>query len=524
LGKLGGVIKSLYERSRSAPLALALADERGSLCFGDLLSAVGRLRATLEREGAKPGTKVAICSENSVEFVVAMYAVLDAGCAFVPLSPRDPAARLEQLLSRARPGLTLGAASARLESAGRFLDLADVAGDAIDGVDRAIASAPSGSANEDESLAYVIFTSGSTGEPKGVCISNRSFFHAADAAARAMGFSEATRSLAILPLHFDGSFSSVFAPLVAGGGVFVNQGSICAPARFLRLLREHRLTHSTFTPTYLRALLSDPSWSIEPDSTWRTLALGGEEPPKAELKRLRSALPQLRVFNRYGPTEATMAVSTCEISDQMLDGDERIPLGVPHPGIEFVLSESQATTPGAEERELLIGGSQLMIGYLDDAEGTAAVLAPWLGGERLLLKTGDLVRRDAAGRYVFVDRADSLVKRNGARIALSELELALARVPGVSAAVCVKVKLADELKIVAFLRSDEGRPAERVVRRELLLQLPASMSPDLLQFVDEFPHATGGKVDRNALARRALLELTAKGMSTSEATERKLPV
>jgi amino acid adenylation domain-containing protein len=523
LSKIGGVIQSLYARAKSTARAPALADERGSLCFADFLSAVLRLRKALEQQGLSPGAKVAICSENSVECVVAMYAVLDAGCAFVPLSPRDPVARLERLLARAMPALTLASGQLRLSGAGRLLDLAEVAGDAIDGADGAALPASSSSANDDESLAYVIFTSGSTGEPKGVCISNRSFFHAAAAAASAMGLSEATRSLAILPLHFDGSFSSVFAPLVAGGSVFVNRGSICPPGRFRRLLNEHRLTHSTLTPTYLKALVSDPDWSADPDSSWQSLALGGEEPPKPELKRLRSAQPKLKVFNRYGPTESTMAVSTCEISDEMLNSDERIPLGFPHPGVEFVTLKPQASPPGADECELLIGGPQLMIGYLDDVPGTEAVLARWLGDGRLLLKTGDLVRRDGAGRYVFVERVDSVVKRNGARIALNEVELALARVTGVSAAVCVKVKLGDELKIAAFLQCDGPRPTERAVRRELLQQLPASMSPDLIEFLDRLPGSTGGKVDRNALSRFALLRLSGERALTPDAIEGSSP-
>jgi D-alanine--poly(phosphoribitol) ligase subunit 1 len=506
----GIVIQSLYDRAKSTPRAPALADERGTLCFADFLSAVVRLRRALEREGLSAGAKVALCSENSVECVTAMYAVLDAGCAFVPLSPRDPVPRLEQLLARARPTLTLGSAQLPLSGGGRFLDLVEMAGDAIDGADDTAPPGADDTKNDAEALAYVIFTSGSTGEPKGVCISNRSFSHAATAAASAMSLSESTRSLAILPLHFDGSFSSVFAPLVAGGSVFVNHGPICAPARFRRLLREHRLTHSTFTPTYLKALVNDADWSVEPDSSWRSLALGGEEPPKRELKRLRSALPQLKVFNRYGPTEATMAVSTCEITDAMLASDDRIPLGLPHPGVEFVLAEP---TPGAIARELLIGGSQLMMGYLDDAPGTAAVLGHWLGGDRLLLRTGDLVRNDSAGRYVFVDRADSVVKRNGARIALTELELALARIAGVSSAVCVKAKLGEDLKIVAFVQCHGVPPAERTVRRELLQWLPANMCPDLLQFVDQLPSSTGGKVDRSELSRLALLRLSAEPAS-----------
>lgn len=508
---IGGVVKAIYEHARTAPDAPALMDDRGALSYGQLLEAARRVRALLRERGAGPGDTVAICSENGVGCVAAMIGILDAGCAFVPLSPLDPDARLSHLCARARPVVLLASRRRRaFDTTAARLDIEDIAPLDAGGASTRGEGAPreEDSANDADAVAYVIFTSGSTGDPKGVCVSNRSFFHASLAAAQIMGFDAGTRSLVILPLHFDGSFSSVFPVLLAGGCVFLHRGPICPPSTFLRHLRERALTHTTMTPTYLRALVSDDAWSPAACGSWRTLALGGENPPKPQLQRLRAELPGLRFFNRYGPTEATMAVSTLEITDEMLASEDKIPIGTPHPGVEFVALGPHGGPCGVGEvAELYIGGVQLMTGYLGDPQATAAVLGPFHGGGRTLLKTGDLVTRNAAGQYVFVERVDDVVKRHGTRISLGEIEAALARIPGVGAAACVKATAGEDVRIVAFLQRAGADLVEREVRRDLLRALPAAMSPDLIQVVDQLPRASGGKVDRSALARLASEEL-----------------
>lgn len=516
---IGGIVRALYERARTSPDAPALMDDRGTLSFAAFLQTVRRFRALLHESGARPDDTVAICSENAIGCVAAMYAILDAGCAFVPLSPLDPDARLSHLCERAKPVVLFASRRKKpFDTTAVRVDLDDVL--RFDSSDLSSHASPheeerpkeESSANDADAVAYVIFTSGSTGEPKGVCVSNSSFFHASEAAARVMGFDASTRSLVILPLQFDGSFSSVFPVLLAGGCLFLHRSPICPSPTFLRHMRDHALTHTTVTPTYLRTLMADDAWSKASCQSWRTLALGGEDPPKQQIRQLRAELPSLRVFNRYGPTEATMAVSTLEITDEMLASEDKIPIGTPHPGVEFVALGPDGEPCGMGERaELYIGGAQLMTGYLNDPQATAAVLGPFLGGGRTLLKTGDLVTMNAAGQYVFVERVDNVIKRNGTRISLGEIESALTRIPGVGSAACVKAIVGEDVRLVAFLQRASAELSEREVRRYLLRELPASMSPDVVQFVDQLPRASGGKVDRTALARLASEEMSRDG-------------
>lgn len=496
-GAMGeSVVRAIQVQALRRPEAKALIGPGVDVTFAQLAGAVALLSQRLQEVGVGPGARVGICTDNCPECIPAMLAINAVGASFVPLSPRDPERRLVGLAKRANlsavfvwDDLSLSGVQHHLQLAGLFDE--PIAKPIIDAMVDLREVQP-------ERLAYVIFTSGSTGEPKGVCTSHRAFWGATKAAADIMGFAEQTRSLAILPMHFDGSFSAVFPVLVKGGSVLVFRGPLCPPSTFCRLFKRFELTHTTITPTYLRAMMNEVELG-ENQRSWCTLALGGEAPPKVELQRLRKLLPSLKFFNRYGPTEATMAVATLEIDDAMLQSEATIPLGHPHPGVSFCIDGNPNELRPGQAGELWIGGDQLMERYLDDADSTARVLVR--RGSENWLRTGDLVTVDDAGRYVFVERVDNVVKRNGTRIALAEVERSLNDLPSVVMAACVKSVTTEGVRIVAFVQAaSEGRDEARL-RQELLQELPYSMMPDKIVFLDLLPRASASKVDRSALER-----------------------
>lgn len=494
---VSSVIRAIQLQARRRPDASALIGPELDISFGRLVIFIETLSQRLRSLGVRRGDKVGICIDNCPEVVVAMLAINDLGAAFVPLSPRDPERRLSRLAERAALSAVFVSKGKRIEGVAHHVDVEGLLASA-DGGALAAEQAPE-SRIEQEELAYVIFTSGSTGEPKGVCISQASFFAATQAAAEVMGFDETTRSLAILPMHFDGSFSGVFPVLVRGGCVLIFRGPLCPPVRFSRLMKSFGLTHSTVTPTYLRELMNEVLHGAEPTS-WRTLALGGEAPSKGELRQLRAALPSLRFYNRYGPTEATMAVATLEIDDEMLASASPVPLGHPHPGVTFCVDgKPDEVISQGQIGELWIGGTQLMTGYLDDPEGTARVVVQ--GADRRWLRSGDLVTVDELGRYVFVERADNVVKRNGTRIALAEVEAAVCAMDDVVSAACVKVVVAETVRIFAFVQLAQGEGDDKQFRQELLRELPHTMMPDAIVFLEALPRASATKLDRKALER-----------------------
>jgi acyl-coenzyme A synthetase/AMP-(fatty) acid ligase len=229
------------------------------------------------------------------------------------------------------------------------------------------------------------------------------------------------------------------------------------------------------------------------------MALGGEECVAEDVAKLWELLPSLRVFNRYGPTETTIAVTTYEVTRADV-ASGKVPIGSPHPGVSFwLVGDNEALIDNPDETgELYIGGEQLMRGYWGDDDLSRTVLRRDVVPGELVYKTGDRVYRDTSGLYVYVGRSDDVVKRNGVRISLSEVALALRRVEGVAGAVCLAITDSDRLVMAAFVAAAVG-VTEAAVRDGAKDFLPPSMVPDELVLVSSLPMTPSGKVDRQRL-------------------------
>lgn len=488
------------------PEDIALSDGECQLSHAELQQWVGGTRAAMAALGVMPGNRVALCADNCVELVVAMLACLEAGYTFIPLPYRDPAARLERLLRKARPALLLADRRKVLAWDGPRADLFAAVVPDHEGTRLAGDALAQGDAQDGGNVpAYVIFTSGSTGEPKGVCIARDAFHHAVHAAASIMRFDASTRSLLILPLHFDASFSSLFPVLASGGSVHVYKGALCLPADFIACFDARAITHTTITPSYMRALVSSDEWEHFRGGHWQTLATGGESPARDALLQIVERRPDIRIYNRYGPTECTMAVCTHLVTAAALASNDAIPIGQPHQGVDFYLLDAACQpVPAGDAGELYIGGAQSMQGYLDDPHATSAVLRVHAPPGKLLYRTGDMARVDAQGHYTYLGRADGVVKRNGLRISLAEIEQALMAMDDVTAAICIAVQDREQTFIVAYIMVPESlAPAVRHLRKGLLEHLPAGMLPDLIHALPVFPATGGGKADRQALRAQA---------------------
>jgi acyl-coenzyme A synthetase/AMP-(fatty) acid ligase len=233
------------------------------------------------------------------------------------------------------------------------------------------------------------------------------------------------------------------------------------------------------------------------------MALGGEAPSKADIKAVWAACPGLRVVNRYGPTETTIAVAHSELTPELLDAGP-VPIGHPHPGSSFHLVDEHGRLvdrPGAVG-ELHIGGPQLMVGYLNDPALSAAVLRTDVVEGTTLYRTGDLVVRDDRGNYIYMGRSDRVIKRHGVRMSLVEVTEALGNLDGVASAACTTFDLEGDLGVVAFVVTD-GELTPVAVRQAAGQRLPATMVPDQFVLVADLPLTSSSKVDERRLLKEA---------------------
>jgi amino acid adenylation domain-containing protein len=487
------LLAQVRANAESAPDRPAVRDARVQLSYRDFLQQVERVARGLAALGLAPGARVGVLVENSAEHIIVTYACLSSGIVFVPLAVRDPLERTIQIVRDADLGLLVAeAAVAESVKARQVVRAATTTEILIEGETGPAAEVGTAGGAD---VVYCVYTSGSTGQPKGVMIRRESLNNLVQATIGTFGLGEGTRALCVSPFHFDGAFGSVFSVLAAGGSLAVAPGSPPLPGDFFRTVVREKITHTSFSPSYLRLLLASRDLSLLGSSSLRTLGLGGEDCSAAEIRRLREVLPAIRVFNRYGPTETTVVVATCEVTDEILESGSKIPIGKPHDGVSFHLVGpgrlvvEGARTPG----ELCIGGIQVMAGYWAAPELTGEVVrADIVAGERLYC-SGDLVERDENGNYVYLDRLDNVVKRDGNRIALSEIVKALRDIPGVDDAVCSTQVQEGRSLISAYVQASGAWDAHRL-RTELLRKVPRYMNPDQLFVVEDLPRNAAGKV------------------------------
>jgi amino acid adenylation domain-containing protein len=513
------VLHQVIEQARTGPDLSAVKDLENELSYAELVEAAARLGAGLAARGVREGDRVALLLPNSVDFVVAALASLWIGAIFVPLSVADPEARLASIVADCTPALVIRATEVReddhLPSSGSLggaplFPMAELTGGG-DELPGAVPASPR--------VAYAIYTSGTTGAPKGVLIGGAAFGAAVKATSDALDLDRGTRTLCVSPFHFDGSFGTLFPTLFSGGAVVIRpRDALLFPRTFFNAVVKEEITYTGFSPSYLRLLLASPQMAKLADSPLDVIALGGEASSIADIRSLWSSVPQIRVFNRYGPTETTIAVTHVLLTPETT-ADGTVSMGYPHPGVSFYLVDDAGTVVEGPDQvgELYIGGEQLMAGYWGAPALTEEVLRTDVVPGETVYRTGDLVYRDQNGSYVYVDRADRVIKRSGVRISLIELSEAMRNLAGVSAAACVTFDNEGELGIVAFVVTDTDVSALEL-RQAARERLPETMLPNRVELVQELPMTKSSKLDERLLLAEAGLQPVRQGATPGVAT------
>nr|WP_249026664.1 non-ribosomal peptide synthetase [Amycolatopsis pretoriensis] len=432
-------------RVRETPDAVALVFEDEELTYAELDARANRLAHVLIGRGAGPERVVALAVPRSVEMIVAELAVLKAGAAYLPLDPDYPAERIAFMIADARPVCVLTTA-----------DLADHFERPVLLEELDLAAAPETDPAADivpANAAYVIYTSGSTGRPKGVVVSHAGVAKLVATQSQRFGIGPHSRVLQFASPSFDVAFWDLCLGLLSGGRLVVVPAERRVPGPELA---DYAHTHGVDFMILPPALLAE--FPDDCDLPRDSVLLAGTERVSPEL--VRRWAPGRRMFNAYGPTEATTN-STLGLCDPEIAPGSAVPIGVPDPGTRaYVLDASLAPVPVGVAGELYLAGSGLARGYLGRPGLTSErfVADPFGRGGRLY-RTGDLVKWLPDGRLVFLGRADDQVKIRGYRIELGEIESVLAEHPRVGQSVVV----AQDGRLVAYAvpLPDRDQAAER---------------------------------------------------------------
>ncbi|MDU0627238.1 non-ribosomal peptide synthase/polyketide synthase [Pseudomonas aeruginosa] len=503
-------------RAAMEPERVALLFEERQLSYGELNAQANRLAHRLIELGVGPDVLVGIAVERGLEMIVSLLAVLKAGGAYVPLDPEYPQERLGYMIEDSGIALLLSQSHLlqRLPAASGIACLA--LDQARDWQDRP-ASDPQLRAHP-QNLAYVMFTSGSTGRPKGVGISRESLSRHTHVSLEFFGIGPDDRVLQFSTFNFDGFVEQLYPPLACGASVVLRGTEIWDSETLYREIVERRITTVDLTTAYWNMLAKDfANQGVRDYGALRQVHAGGEAMPPESLVAWKAAgLEHVRLLNTYGPTEATVTVTTLDCAPYV-DGSKAIPATMPIgkvlPGRAiYLLDDAGQPAPVGAVGELVIGAELLARGYFKRPDLTAARFIPdpfdEQGGGRLY-RTGDLARYGADGVIEYVGRVDHQVKVRGFRIELGEIEACLGEHPAVREALVIAVEGAAGAQLVAYLVPQAEALASATLEVQVALRnelkallrdsLPEYMVPAHLLFLERLPLSPNGKVDRKAL-------------------------
>jgi amino acid adenylation domain-containing protein len=500
----------LQQSAVRTPDKVALVCDGQRLTYAEIDAQANRLAHALRANGVQRGDRVGLYLNNSVELVVAIFATLKAGGVFVIINHTTKFDKLSYILNNCRA--TALFASIRQQQVVKDVMAGTpslqfgvlcgkgsvVPADNLLTFDDFLTGYPGDRptcVNIDVDLACLIYTSGSTGDPKGVMSAHRNVVAAASSIIEYLRNVPDDIVINALPLSFDYGLYQLLMVFKFGGRLVLEK-SFAYPAPILQKMTEERVTGFPGVPT-MYAILLQMDLSAYDLSALRYVTNTGAALPPAHIKKIREMFPRIQVYSMYGVTETKR---TLYLPPEEID---RRPgsVGIAIPNTEVWIEDEAGSRLGPGEiGELVARGSHVMCGYWENPEATARSFRPGPFPGEQVFYTGDLFRMDEDGFLYFVGRKDDVFKCRGQKVAPKEVENVLYGISGVVEAAIIGVPdpvLGHAPK--AFLVLDGVELSETDVMRHCRAHLEDHMLPKHVEFRDELPKTTSGKIKKTDL-------------------------
>ncbi|WP_436855256.1 D-alanine--poly(phosphoribitol) ligase subunit DltA [Staphylococcus caeli] len=483
------ILYSLNEHERNCPEQIAIKHNEDTITYRQLNQYANTL-AEVIKDAQSP---LIVYGHMSPFMIVGMIASIKAGCGYVPIDTSIPEERIHSIISKIEPSFVLNTTETQIE----FNDC-EVLDTSVFNRDTLITEFNSQMKSDD--IAYTIFTSGSTGEPKGVQIRYESLNEFTEWMISLNQLGDHQQWLNQAPFSFDLSVMSIYPCLATAGTLhLVDKTMINKPKLLNQMLEEAKINVWVSTPSFMEMCLMLPNLAEVSYSNLKEFFFCGEILAHRTAKMLLQRFPSAYIYNTYGPTEATVAVTSIQITEDVLTQYNPLPIGLPRPGTTLSLADND---------ELVIAGKCVSEGYVKDEVRSEAVFKTV--NQQKHYYTGDKAVFEN-GQWFITGRIDFQVKLNGYRMELEEIEFQMRQVDIIKEAIVVPVykdNKVTQLQGVVVLNEpldmDEEQSVIHDIKQALKQTMPEYMIPRKIIFRAQFPLTANGKLDRKQIAEDVL--------------------
>lgn len=484
-------------------------DEMGKqTTYGELKATADSLANWLDQQSLPDHSPILVFGDHQVEMIASFMAALKTGHAYIPVASDSALPRIQSILDTGKPSLIIAIDS--FPSAQLTVNAPMIDGIQVSHIIAEHNSLTAEKPVTGDDLAYVLFTSGTTGSPKGVEVSHDNLVTFTNwMLGDSFNLPQKVNYLGQPPYSFDLSNMFLYPALMSASTVKAIPHEVVENfGQLFTALPKLDLNVFVGTPSFVDMLMLSPAFNEKQMAGLTDFLFCGEELTVKTAQNLQKRFPHAHIFNTYGPTEATVAVSGIEITPEIIANNDRLPVGYAKPGIELSIWDGnhQITEPG-KQGEIIITGDSVAQGYMNNPEKTAKSFFK-LNGKNAY-RTGDAGVLDEDGLLHHKGRMDFQIKLHGFRIELDEVRASLEKSPFIKQAVALP-KYNKDGKVAHLIAAvipkqatDDQKELTKNIRESLKELIMPYMMPTQFVYRDSFPMSANGKIAVKQMIKEA---------------------
>lgn len=494
------LLNKIRSFSFSKPDHLAYISPTEEITYGELWRHSEQIAAFLLQENFDRHLPIIVYGHMDASMIESFLGCVKAGFSYIPVDVSIPIERIGKILTSSQAELIINTTKEELvldDFTVTVLNYENLLAEPFLHQEVDPANWVTGEEN-----FYIIYTSGSTGNPKGVQISAHNLQSFVDWMVEDFPLKGNLRFLNQAPYSFDLSVMDLYPALASGGTIFaITKEMIARPKLLFEALAKSKTGVWTSTPSFVQMCLMDPSFTDELLPELRVFLFCGEILPVSICRQLKERFPKAQIFNTYGPTEATVAVTSIEVTDEILESCQNLPIGRPKGDTRIlIVDENDAAVQPGEKGEMIIVGPSVSKGYLGEQELTDKSFF-LIHGEQAY-RTGDAAYMDEQGIIFYKGRIDFQIKLHGYRMELEEIEHYITNCQYVKSAAVIPIYQNEKIEYLLAAIIPENHEFEKeyqltnAIKKELKEVIPAYMIPRKFSYYKELPMTSNGKMDR----------------------------